>query len=166
MKTDLPEPDFAQRPNHIHWPPILYGVAFLLPFGLQGLIPLPILGLGKIADTVMEAVGWALMATGMTIGYLAIKSFMAVETPFDPTARAEKLVVFGLYNRSRNPMYLAALIAFFGLALSTGNLWRYAMLPLLFLGLQKLAVQREEAHLAARFGADWQLYQAKVKRWW
>jgi protein-S-isoprenylcysteine O-methyltransferase Ste14 len=157
---------YADRPNTIHWPPILYGLAFLLPWLLDWLIPLPAITLGHIAEDVMIAIGWALIATGITVGYLALRSFAGAGTPFDPTARAEKLVTFGLYNRTRNPMYLAAMVAFFGLALSTGDVWRFAVLVPLFLGLQRLAILREEAHLEARFGESWRDYAEKVSRWW
>jgi len=32
-------------------------------------------------------------------------------------------------------------------------------------GLQKLAIEPEERHLAARFGADYAAYRARVPRW-
>ena len=58
------------------------------------------------------------------------------------------------------------LIAFIGLALATGNLWRFAAVPVLFAALMPLAVVREEAHLAARFPAEWEAFAARVPRWW
>ncbi|MFM9973800.1 MAG: methyltransferase family protein [Beijerinckiaceae bacterium] len=157
---------WSERPNTIHWPPILYGLALLLPWLLAWVVPLPFPDLSEIVDALLPPVGWALVATGVTVGWLAIRSFAGAGTPFDPTARAETLVTFGLYNRTRNPMYLAALIAFFGLALATDNLWRLIAVPLLFVGLEYLAVVREEAHLAARFGDSWREYAGRVSRWW
>jgi protein-S-isoprenylcysteine O-methyltransferase Ste14 len=158
--------NFAERPNTIHWPPILYAATFVLPFLLQWLLPLPVLAFGDIVDDLMVGIGCALMATGVTVGYLALRSFSGAGTPFDPTAKAEALVTFGLYNRTRNPMYLAALVAFLGLALATGNVWRFAVLPPFLVLLQQLAVLREEQHLEARFGRSWQDYAARVARWW
>jgi protein-S-isoprenylcysteine O-methyltransferase Ste14 len=156
----------ADRPNTIHWPPIGYASALIAPWLLQSLLPLPIIAPGRIWDDLMAGVGWALVATGLTIGYLALKSFAAVGTPFDPTARAERLVTFGLYNRTRNPMYVAAMIAFAGLALATGNIWRIAALvPLAWL-LHVKAILPEEAHLEARFGDEWREYAARSRRWW
>jgi protein-S-isoprenylcysteine O-methyltransferase Ste14 len=159
-------PDVTDRPNTIHWPPILYVVGLAVPWLLQTILPLPIIEPGRIWDDLMVSIGCALVATGLTIGWLALKSFTAFGTPFSPTARAEKLVTFGLYNRTRNPMYLGVLMAFLGLALATGSLWRFAMLPVLFSGLQMLAIEREEAHLAARFGEAWRDYAGRVRRWW
>jgi protein-S-isoprenylcysteine O-methyltransferase Ste14 len=156
----------ADRPNTIHWPPIAYVAALALPWLLQWLLPLPVVSVGRLADDAMTGIGWALMATGVTVGWLALRSFNAVGTPFDPTARAEKLVSFGLYNRTRNPMYLGAMIAFVGLALASGNIWRWIALAPLAWVLHVKAILREEAHLEARFGDAWRDYAARVKRWW
>jgi protein-S-isoprenylcysteine O-methyltransferase Ste14 len=156
----------AERPNTIHWPPIAYVAALAVPWALQWLIPLPIITPGRIADDLMVGLGWAFMATGMTVGWLALRSFAGVDTPFSPTARAERLVTFGLYNQTRNPMYLSAMIAFLGLAMATGNIWRWVALAPLFFVLRNLAILREEAHLDARFGEEWRAYAARVPRWW
>ena len=157
---------FHDRPNTIHWPPLLYGAAFLLPWVLNWLLPLPSIVFSRPLEDIVVSVGWALMATGGVIGYLALRSFAGAGTPFSPTAKAEKLVTFGLYNNTRNPMYLGAAIAFFGLAMATGSLWRFTVVPPLLVGLQHLAIVREEAHLKARFGDAWEDYAGRVKRWW
>jgi protein-S-isoprenylcysteine O-methyltransferase Ste14 len=71
----------------------------------------------------------------------------------------------GPFAWSRNPIYLgeASLIAGFGLL--KGSLW-LLIAAITFVNLVTLlAVIREEAHLAARFGEDWQAYVRKVRRW-
>jgi protein-S-isoprenylcysteine O-methyltransferase Ste14 len=160
----------TDRANTLPWPPILYAIALLLPWLLETVVslPLPCAGadLDRIAGDVAVGLGWALIATGIVVAYLAIRSFSAVDTPVNPAGRAERLVTFGLYNRTRNPMYLAAMIAFFGLALATGNVWRWMILVPLFMALHHLAVLREERHLAARFGAEWLAYKGRTPRWW
>jgi len=158
-------PIVAERPNALPWPPILYVATLVLPSLLQWLVPLPVIELPGIAEDLMVAVGCALVATGIALDWLALKSFRAFGTPFNPTKAAEKLVTFGLYDRTRNPMYLGGLIGNLGLALATGNIWRWLALPPLYLGLLHLAVLREEAHLDARFGQAWRDYAARVKRW-
>jgi protein-S-isoprenylcysteine O-methyltransferase Ste14 len=160
----------ADRANTLPWPPILYALALVLPWLLEILVPLPSPSAGatvdRIAGDIAVGLGWALMATGIVLAYLAIRSFSAVDTPVNPAGKAEKLVTFGLYNSTRNPMYLGALIAFAGLALATGSVWRWLILVPLYLGLRQLAVLREEHHLAARFGADWLAYKTRTPRWW
>jgi protein-S-isoprenylcysteine O-methyltransferase Ste14 len=157
--------DWSERANSIHWPPILYIIGFVAPWLLTKILPFPALVWDGFIGRLFAPLGWAIAAAGVMIGYLALRSFAGANTPFSPTARAEKLVTFGLYNQTRNPMYLGALIAFFGLALATGNIWRFIAVPILFVGLQKLAVLPEEKHLEARFGESWNEYAERVKRW-
>ncbi len=159
-------PDPAERPNSIYWPPLAYLAALVAPWLLQTYLPLPEIELPGSFEDAMVGVGLALLATGVVVDYLALRSFRAVGTPFDPTAKAEKLVSFGLYNRTRNPMYLGAMVAFLGLAIATGNIWRWLALPPLFWVLHTLAILREEAHLEARFGEAWRDYAARTPRWW
>jgi protein-S-isoprenylcysteine O-methyltransferase Ste14 len=160
----MPSP--ADRPNTIYWPPLAYLAALVAPWLLQKHIPLPVIELPGYFEDAMVAVGLALLATGLAVDYLALRSFSSVGTPFDPTAKAEKLVTFGLYNRTRNPMYLGAMVAFLGLAIATGNIWRWlALVPLAWV-LHVKAILREEAHLEARFGEAWKAYAARAPRWW
>ena len=137
-----------------------------MPSALQKWLPLPEIAFEGVAEDVMVGAGLALLATGVMVDWLALKSFRATGTPFNPTKAALKLVTFGPNNRSRNPMYLGALIGFLGIALASGNLWRWLSLPLLYWGLMQFAVLREERHLEARFGEAWRSYAAKVPRWW
>jgi protein-S-isoprenylcysteine O-methyltransferase Ste14 len=156
---------FEDRPNVLPWPPIAYLAGVVAPWLLQLWLPLPVIGAEGVVDDLMVGVGLALLATGVTVDVLALRSFTGVGTPFDPTRRAEKLVTFGLYAQSRNPMYLGAMVAFAGLALATGNLWRVLALPALAWTLHNLAILREEKHLEARFGEAWTAYAAKTPRW-
>jgi protein-S-isoprenylcysteine O-methyltransferase Ste14 len=160
MKESAPD-----RPNTIPWPPVLYLLALALPWPLQSFLPMPDMRLPGIAGDVVVALGWALMAWGLALGWFAIRSFMGAGTAIHPTHPADRLVTFGLYNTSRNPMYLGVMIAFAGLALSTGNGWRFLALPLLWLGLVRLAILPEEAYLSRRFGGDYNAYAARVRRW-
>lgn len=156
----------AERPNRIPWPPLLYGAGLIVPWLLSLLVSLPDASLPEPFDALQGGLGWGLVAGGVALAWFAIKSFMGVETAVDPTKPATRLVTFGIYNQSRNPMYLGALVAFLGLAVATGNPWRFVALPLLWYGLMRLAIHREEAHLEARFGADWRSYASRVPRWW
>ena len=158
-------PSFEDRPNSILWPPIIYIVALILPSLLQDWIPLPLFEFGVTVDNALVLAGMALIVAGLSLDAWALLSFRKAGTPFNPTKRAEALATFGPYAHTRNPMYLGALVAYCGLAVGTGNLWRWIALPLMALGLHHLAVLREERHLEARFGEAWREYAARVRRW-
>ena len=157
---------YADRPNTILWPPIIYVAALVLPSPLQDQVPLPTIDFGVTIDNALVLAGMALIVIGLSVDVWALMTFRTAGTPFNPTKRAENLATFGPYARTRNPMYLGALVAYLGLALGAGNLWRWIALPLMALGLHQLAVLREEAHLEARFGEAWREYAGRVPRWW
>jgi protein-S-isoprenylcysteine O-methyltransferase Ste14 len=156
----------TSAPNTIPWPPILYVVGLIAPWLLQRFIPLPSAVFDDPFDAIQSGAGYGIVAAGVAVASFAIRSFMGADTAIHPTHPARRLVTFGIYNQTRNPMYLGAMLAFLGLAIATGNLWRFAALPMLFIGLRELAIVREEAHLAAKFGADWTEYAGRVRRWW
>jgi len=83
-----------------------------------------------------------------------------------PVAPTEHLVVSGLYQYVRNPMYLGLLTAIVGQALlfgSMGLLW-YAIL--VWMAFFAFVVSVEEPSLQRRFGSQYEAYRAHVRRWW
>ena len=79
-------------------------------------------------------------------------------------AAPQRIVAQGPYRYTRNPMYLGHLIFMLGLAL-TFRSW----FGLVLLGLRAAWFQHrvlgDEARLTATFGAEYEAYRARVKRW-
>ena len=75
------------------------------------------------------------------------------------------LVATGPYRRSRNPIYLALLLGATGLALIWGTLWAWLGVAVLHGVLDRLVIAKEEAYLATRFGAAYEDYMGRVRRW-
>ncbi len=46
-----------------------------------------------------------------------------------------------------------------------GSLWWWLLLPVFVMAVTRLAVVREEAHMAAKFGPVWEDYASRVRRW-
>lgn len=158
MTTPAPGTD---RPNSIHWPPILYVIVLAIAWGLDRLLPLP----PVLRAPPSQYLGGPLLLLGIGIGASALVRFRIVGTTFDPTGPANALAKGGIYRYTRNPMYLGALVAFFGLGLALHWTWLVILtLPLAF-ALQKLAIEPEEAYLERRFGADYLDYKRSVRRW-
>ena len=65
----------------------------------------------------------------------------------------------------RNPMYLAMLLVLVGWACIVANWAALAMLPLFVATLNRLQIEPEERALHARFGAEFENYRRKVRRW-
>lgn len=83
-----------------------------------------------------------------------------------PTVPTERLVVSGLYRYVRNPMYVGDLTALCGEAVlfrSYGLLIYTAVVWFLF----DLFIKRyEEPKMQRTYGAEYEAYRARVRRWW
>ena len=86
-------------------------------------------------------------------------------TTFHPGHKAAALVTGGVFQRTRNPMYLSLTLVTLGLGVVTANPWLILLAPALLLYLQERVVKREEAYLTTRFGAQYIAYLRKVRRW-
>jgi protein-S-isoprenylcysteine O-methyltransferase Ste14 len=75
-----------------------------------------------------------------------------------------RIVTEGPYRLTRNPMYLAHLIFMLGLAVTLRSWVALAILVLRAIWFHRRVVA-DEARLAARFGAEYTDYAARVKRW-
>jgi len=75
------------------------------------------------------------------------------------------MVETGPYRRSRNPIYLGLLLGATGLALIWGTLWAWLGVAVLHGVLDRLVIAKEEAYLATRFGAAYEAYRGRVRRW-
>lgn len=114
--------------------------------------PLPALG-SLVIFAAVALVGWAVL--------------VLVRAGNDP--RPDKpdaaMVDTGPFRFGRNPIYLGFILAVLGFALRWGDLWGWVAVAASHLLLDRLVVAKEEAYLAARFGAAYEAYRARVRRW-
>lgn len=83
----------------------------------------------------------------------------------DHKVYAEKLVTAGLYNHSRNPMYVGNFFLIVGLALAS-NSWLFVLVGVpLALAMHRAIIAAEEHFLRGKFGAEFDAYCARVPRW-
>lgn len=109
----------------------------------------------------------ALALLGPAICLAGVLAFRQARTTVDPMrpAAATSLVVRGIYRYTRNPMYLGFLLALLAWALYLAKLSALLVLPLFVGYLTVLQIRPEEAALRERFGADFDAYAARVRRW-
>ena len=154
-------PNPEDRPSSIPWPPIIYAVALAGAWLLESWLPLPALP----ENLLVRWFGGVIFLSGLGLGLGGLMALRAVGTTFDPTGPADALATQGLYARSRNPLYLAALIAFFGLGLALRSTWLFIAVSAVAVALIKLAIEPEEAYLERRFGEAYRHYKAQARRW-
>ncbi len=153
--------DFSSQANKHEWPPILYAVTLAAAYVLEWLLPLP----SGWVPPWLRAIGAAAAAIGLAFALSALFAFLRARTSVKPTGRAHTLVASGIYRVTRNPMYLAGVLFYAGLGLAWPALWLVLLTPAMAVGLDRLAICREERHLEARFGNSFRIYCARVRRW-
>lgn len=159
----MPEPGAAERPNRIPWPPLIYGAALLAGIVLGRYWPVG-------APAVMEAMpvrlaGALVAACGLSLDLWSIVTLYRARTNILPHRAADHLVTTGPFAFTRNPIYLGNTLLVLGLGIAFANPWLVVFAPLAAIATDRLAARREEAHLAARFGAPFAAYRARVPRW-
>jgi protein-S-isoprenylcysteine O-methyltransferase Ste14 len=108
-----------------------------------------------------------LLVIAVVIGIAAVLGFRRAKTTINPLKpeASTALVTGGIYRWTRNPMYLAMLLMLIGWAYIVSNLAALVMLPLFVSTLNRLQIEPEERALHARFGAEFENYRRKVRRW-
>jgi protein-S-isoprenylcysteine O-methyltransferase Ste14 len=144
-------------------PPFLFLGALALGCLLSLAMPLGP-GLGQ-ANTLALVVGLTFVLIGVALAALSVRRFRLAGTSVVPGEPSTALVVTGPYAFTRNPIYIAFVIAYFGLAIMLTSLWVLLLLIPILAILQRGVVEREEAYLERQFGDAYRKYQARVPRW-
>lgn len=85
-------------------------------------------------------------------------------SPFRPQHTA-KLVTWGIYRKSRNPMYLSLLLGLIAWALWLGAMLAWLVLPLFVWLITYFQIKPEEQILAQKFGTHYAKYCNQVRCW-
>ena len=109
--------------------------------------------------------GWAVFAGAFVMAWRAKRRFDLVETPVRPFTESTAVVESGLFQFSRNPMYLAMHVGLLGFALAIGDGLPFAVVPVFFVLISTQFIAYEEQLLEARFGEVYLDYKARVRRW-
>jgi protein-S-isoprenylcysteine O-methyltransferase Ste14 len=115
---------------------------------------------------VMQVAGGVLVVLGSVLTLWCVLTFArtgrGTPAPFDPPRR---LVVRGPYRFVRNPMYLGAGAALAGAALFYRSPALLAYAALFFVATHLFVVGYEEPVLRRTFGAEYDAYCRRVRRW-
>lgn len=123
------------------------------------------LPLATLLEGPWTSLGFVLIGAASVVLFLCLSRFYRAKTGIRPFTPAHELVVDGAFRFSRNPMYVGLLGVCLGVAIRLGTVSPMAVPPLLFLLLDRRFVRREEIFLRERFGAAFDDYCGRVRRW-
>jgi protein-S-isoprenylcysteine O-methyltransferase Ste14 len=150
-------------PNTLPWPPIVYIAAVAAAILLHSLWPLP--WLPRPMSELLFAIGWLIVGVALAMDIAAMRAMASAKTTIMPHRGSDHLVTGGPFAFTRNPIYLGNTMLMIGIGLIAGIVWFILLAPVAAFVTQKLAIEREERHLEARFGKKYRDYTKKVRRW-
>jgi len=124
-----------------------------------GLVPVP------HAARVLCAV--ILVCIGQGISIAGMVAFRRAKTTVNPVkaSLASSLVVQGVYRYTRNPMYVGLLLTLLAWAVFLGNPFSVLWVVVFALYITRFQIIPEERVLVSLFGAAYEAYKGRVRRW-
>lgn len=144
--------------------PWVFVLNYLLGVGLESIQP-------RLSQETIRSVpgiaiaGGMLFALGAVIAGWALVIFRKARTTTVPGRVSAKLVTWGPYRFTRNPMYVCLTLAYLGEAGLLRQVWPVLVLPLTVAYLNWIVIPVEEARLTEVFPDDYQQYRSRVRRW-
>jgi protein-S-isoprenylcysteine O-methyltransferase Ste14 len=114
----------------------------------------------------LVSLGISLVAISWILPVWAIVLFRREGTEVEPTSPTNrKLITSGPYQFTRNPMYLGLVILTLGIAIWVGAWPMFGAPMALFATANWVHIPFEEAKMRSQFGAEYDNYAARVRRW-
>lgn len=156
--TDAPIPPLQRILRQWESPPTW--AALLITLGWLQSRFLPVWDAGKLGSWL----GWVFVLSGLGLMIASLRQFKRARTTVMPRETARVLITDGVYQLSRNPIYVADALIIAGLAL----FWDLGALIWVFVFIvviERRFILGEEAALRAGFGAQFDEWAEKVRRW-
>ncbi|MEM9740184.1 MAG: isoprenylcysteine carboxylmethyltransferase family protein [Pseudomonadota bacterium] len=143
-------------------PPLVFLLAIILTYATQRLFPVL-----QIDVPLLPNVGLAIAALGVFLALVAISGFVARKTTVSPhhPERSSALVTDGVYGLTRNPMYMSLALIAAGAALMQATPVGLVFVAIAVWYITRYQIKPEEEALSTLFGADYDTYRQRVRRW-
>jgi protein-S-isoprenylcysteine O-methyltransferase Ste14 len=140
-------------------PPAIYLIAIVVGLVLHFAWPI------RLVPNLARPFGGLITVLAAALFIWSIKTFHSAGTPVPGNRATTTIVKVGPYRASRNPIYLAFSLFQTGVALGVNDAWiLITLLPAIAL-ISFVVIPREEGYLEARFGEEYAVYKASVRRW-
>jgi protein-S-isoprenylcysteine O-methyltransferase Ste14 len=142
------------------WPPVAVGVPLVAGSLVTVLWGDPVdLGGWRVP------LGWVLLAAFVAWNGWSLWLFGRHRTGLLPGQATTSMIEEGPYRVSRNPLYVGMLALYLGLAFLAPTFWGLVLFPAAVLLVLWGAIRPEERFLHERFGASYDDYAQRVRRW-
>ena len=141
-------------------PPILFLLCLALMTLLRWLCPV-----WTLFPFPYNLTGLLLVLLGLGLTFAGAMTFRRAKTNIRPFQEADKLVTQGPFRYTRNPMYLGVSLVLAGSWLLMGALSPLLGVLIFVVTADRWYIAFEERMLERKFGAEFERYRARVRRW-
>ncbi len=152
--------DKIDNPNVIAPPPLIFLSGLILGGIINWIYPNQIFSLG---DSII--LGLFIIVPSIAVIVLIWRQMHHAKTNIEPWKPTTKILDSGFYAYSRNPIYVAMAVIYFGASILIGSIWSLILLPIVLFIINNFVIVREEKYLETKFGTDYLDYKNRVRRW-
>lgn len=136
-------------------------------FRNRGWLPILFLGIPLINRGTTSPSRWVIGGVLIAIGeYFRLAGVAAAGTKTRRRSRdVQRLVTYGIFAWSRNPLYNGNFLVWIGFCVISGVMWFLPVAVLLFAAEYSLIVRYEEGVLESTFGREYLDYKNSAPRW-
>ena len=143
------------------WPPLALGVPLVAGLVMTATVGDPV----ALSSPATRAAGIVLVVAFLLWNGWTLSVMASHRTSILPGGATSTVLQSGPFGVSRNPLYLGLVALDVGLALLAGSFWALLSVPVGIAALLWGAIRPEERYLASKFGAEYEDYRARVRRW-
>lgn len=143
-------------------PPLFYVLTFFVAVFIQSKFPI---NDSSFHLQAIKILGIVFIVISLFFLIRSLRQFFQTKNSLMTIRPAFSLQINGIYNITRNPMYVGLAIVYLGITCFIGNWWNVILFPVLLLFVQEYIIKHEEKYLERRFGQEYLNYKYKVRRW-
>ena len=141
-------------------PPIILLVTILIGVAIDHFCPIDF-----VAKPWSWIVGLTLIGAGLSAILYCSSFFKKNNTDIKPWKPTTFLIQEGLYQFSRNPIYLSFVLILSGAAFIANSVWLLLLGAPFVIVIDRYVIAREEEYLLRKFGDGYAAYLKQIRRW-
>lgn len=153
------------EPKRDHASVFVYPFVVYIGLAIVAILLQVVLPLSFMPEKLARISGVILIALNFIFGIPAIRGMLLAKTSPNPKRPSTTLILSGIYQRTRNPMYVGLTMVFAGVLTFNQNMWGLLFVPLLVWLITIWVIIPEETYLEEKFGLEYSKYKSSVRRW-
>lgn len=141
-------------------PPILVVISLISMSALNWFYPVR-----KLIDFPFNLVGVLIAIIGFMMVRSGGRRFSKAKTNISTFKNPTKMITSGLFQYSRNPIYVGFTLTLLGVAIGMGSLTPFSLVLVFFIAANYWYIPFEEKKMERIFGSSYLRYKRNVRRW-